>query len=450
MLSSTRHDRTAAMQRRHFLQTTTSAAMLSAVPAWAVAPTLRDAAREAWLYGLPLIEMAAARAALLKGTSPNTMSLGTALTTVDTQFVTTPNNDTLYARAWIDLGSGPVTVSLPATGTRYFSVALMDMYSNNFAVLGTRTTGSDGGVFTLVGPGDGASGPMTVRSPTRWVWLLARTLVDGPADLAAANAVQAAVTVRGPEGTVPRAEAGRGAPWPEYFRSVQALLVENPPPATDLAALRNFAPLGLRVGGGFDASRFSPDQVAHIEAGVNDARTLLRSARAGRIDGGWSYPKATLGNFGQDYLYRAQVAIGGLAALPPEEAMYLRAATPQGSPLFDGSVGHRLSFPAGTLPPVNSFWSLTMYEATPEGQFFFTRNAIDRYAIGDRTPGLVRGADGSLDVWMTRDDPGEGRRANWLPTPRTRPFSIILRAYLPKAELLTGAYRLPPLQAVGA
>jgi hypothetical protein len=439
------------MQRRQFLLAASSSTALGALPAFAATPTLRAAARDAWLYGLPLIEMAGARAETLKSTAPNTLRRGRELTTLATQFVTTPNNDTLYARAWIDLAEGPVTVTLPASGTRYLSVALMDMYSNNFAVLGTRTTGPDGGVFTLVGPGDrAAAGPSLVRSPTRWVWLLARTLVDGAPDLAAANAVQDAIQVRGPACPVPAASAGRNAPWAEYFAAVHALMRENPPPATDLAWLRAFAPLGLLPSGPFDPSRFTADETAQIEAGVADAKGVLRSARAGRIADGWSYPKATLGAFGQDYVYRAQVAVGGLAALPPEEAMYLRAVTPQGSPLFDGAVGHQLHFPAGTLPPVDSFWSLTMYEATPEGQFFFTPNPIGRYAIGDRTPGLVRGADGALDVWLTREDPGEGRRANWLPAPAAKRFSVIMRAYLPQADLLTGAYRMPALRPITA
>jgi hypothetical protein len=95
---------------------------------------------------------------------------------------------------------------------------------------------------------------------------------------------------------------------------------------------------------------------------------------------------------------------------------------------------------------VDAFWSLTMYELTPDGQAFFTANPLERYAIGDRTPGLVRGADGSLDVWMQREDPGPERRANWLPTPQGKPFTVILRAYLPKDELLQGSYRLPGLE----
>jgi hypothetical protein len=105
----------------------------------------------------------------------------------------------------------------------------------------------------------------------------------------------------------------------------------------------------------------------------------------------------------------------------------------------------RLRFPAGGLPPVGAFWSLSMYEVTPEGQYFLTENPLARYSIGDRTPGLTFNADGSLDIWISRTDPGEARRANWLPAPAAGPYRLSLRAYLPKPPLLEGAYRLPPL-----
>lgn len=435
------------MKRRDLLAGCAAAATLGAIPAKAATASLQSAARDAWLYGLPLIEMAGARVVATKGAGPNVMVHSPELTTVQTQSVTTPNNDTLYARAWIDLSQGPAMLTLPAAGSRYISVALMDMYSNNFAVLGTRTTGPDGGVFTLVGPGEATRSSRAIRSPTPWVWLLVRTLVDGEADLAAANAVQEGVRLRAPAVTAPTIHANRHAEWAPYFSSVQALMLENPPPATDLAWLRSFEPLGIKTSGGFDPTRFSPAEAAQIEAGVAEAKGLLRSRRRpGPVADGWVYPKANLGDFGQDYLYRAQVAVAGLAALPPVEAMYMRPLSPQGSPIFDSAQGYRLHFPADRLPPVNAFWSLTMYEATPEGQAFFTPNAINRYAIGDRSPGLVKGADGSLTLWLTRQDPGDTKRANWLPSPAEKPFTLVMRAYLPKDELIQGSYRLPPLE----
>ncbi|HEX5378680.1 MAG TPA: DUF1254 domain-containing protein, partial [Phenylobacterium sp.] len=358
--------------------------------------------------------------------------------------VTTPNNDTFYSTAQVDLSHGPVSITLPPTGDRYISLALMDAYTNNFAILGTRTTGPNGGVFTLVGPNDAADGGRVIRSPTRHVWALARILVDGPDDAEAARSIQHQISMQGPAVEHPGPFAHRGAPWAEYFATAARLMADNPPQVTDRAVLEIMAPLGLAD---FDPGRFSPDEVAAIEAGVDEAR---KAARRGGLGGsgyveGWSYPNARLGDFGQDYGYRAAVALSGLAALPPVEAMYMRAQGPLPRDLFDGTSAWRLSFPAEGLLPVNSFWSLSLYEATDDGQFFFTDNPLDRYAIGDRTPGLTFNPDGSLDIWIGHDNPGPLRESNWLPAP-AGPFALFMRAYLPKPELLDGAYRLPPIQ----
>jgi hypothetical protein len=124
--------------------------------------------------------------------------------------------------------------------------------------------------------------------------------------------------------------------------------------------------------------------------------------------------------------------------------MYMRAAGDDGTGLFRGDGLYRLHLAKPV--PARGFWSLTMYEATADGQFFFTSNALARYVVGDRTKGLVRNADGSLDIWIGRADPGDARRANWLPAPASGPFSLTLRAYLPEPDLLQGRYRLPPVE----
>jgi hypothetical protein len=164
------------MQRRHALQRLTSLGLSAMLPvsARAATPDLRSAALDAWLFCLPLIEMAGARATTLSTATPNTLLRAEELATDTSRWVTTPNNDTLYARAWIDLAAGPVTIGLPASGTRYLSVALMDMYSNNFAVLGTRTVGGEGGRFTLVGPRDATDRPRAGSGCWRAPWSTAR------------------------------------------------------------------------------------------------------------------------------------------------------------------------------------------------------------------------------------------------------------------------------------
>lgn len=406
---------------------------------------LRTAAREAWLYTLPLIEVATTRArGQALGHRMGAFTHVRSLANHRHRAVTTPNNDTLYSTAQVDLSEGPVTITLPAAGERYLSLAFMDAYTNNFAILGTRTTGSDGGTFRLVGPRESVEGGPVIRSPTDHVWALARILVDGPHDLEAAREVQAGISMQAPASEAPGPFANRAAPWAEYFASAAALLAANPPPITDLALLRRIAPLGLMEG--FDPARFSPADAAEIEAGIAEAK---EAACRGGLGGsefiqGWSYPGPRLGDFDQDYEFRASVALSGLAALPPAEATYMRGEGDLPGNLYDGTKAWRLHFPADAPLPVNSFWSLSLYEATDDGQFFFTDNPLGRYAIGDRTPGLQRNADGSLDIWMGHEAPGPEREANWLPAP-AGPFALFMRAYLPKPELLDGRYRLPPV-----
>jgi|ERR1700674_2592811 len=438
------------VHRRLFLSALAAAAIRPSRPA--AAPLgLKAAAREAWLFGLPLIEIARVRAkALDGGGSPNKIVHARELATHTSRSVTTPNNDTLYSNAWLDLTQGPVAITLPKTDERYFSVALMDAYSNNVAVLGARTTGGDGGRFVVVGPDAATSEPLAIRSPTPWLWMLGRTLVDGKADLSAARAIQDELTVSGPAGSKPAATASRNARWDEYFRALQALMNESPPRPTDTGLLRRISALGLQIGGTFDPDRFPAPAAAEIEAGVADAKVVLRGGMGqGLRHDNWVYSKINIGDFGQDYLYRAQVALGGLGALPRAEAMYMLAVNDDGRPALDSARTWKLSFPANAPPAVGAFWSLSMYEITGEGQFFFSENPIGRYTIGDRTPGLRRGPGGSLDIWMTRTDPGGERTASWLPSPAVRPFSLVFRGYLPKPAMIEGEYRLPAVRMAG-
>ena len=443
------------MDRRQFLAVT--AAALASTRAYAeersqaasqatAAGSLRVAARNAWLWGLPLVEMAEQRAARsAEGVKVNTFQHQRALITAKGQFVTTPNNDTLYSQAWLNLEKGPVTISVPASSGRYYCVPLMDMYSNNFAIVGTRTSGSSARTFTVVGPQEASNIPMAIRAPTNWVWVLGRTLVDGDSDLPKAHDFQDGWSIKGPEADAPKNYAKRSAPWDQYFASVQELMNESPPPVTDARMLESMVPL-IQFGEAFEPSRFSPDQVAEIKAGTADvANLLLEVRRKSLVRNGWSFPRFSLGDFGQDYDYRAAVAIGGLAALPRVEAMYLRSAGADGRG-FDGSQSWKLTFPADQLPPVDAFWSLSMYRITADGQLFFAENSINRYTIGDRTAGLKRGADGSLEISMSRAEPISDPNANWLPTPAEGKFVLILRAYRPKSSLLEGLYQVPAVQ----
>lgn len=404
---------------------------------------LESAAMEAWIYGVMLIENANAR--WMTEAPTNTLLHAYELTTVETQFVTTPNNDTLYSRAWIDLDGGPVTLHMPAAGKRYVSYAFMDMYGTNFAILGTRTTGNEARSVTLVGPHAATSDPLAIRSPTRWVWLLIRTLIDGEADRPAANAIQNAMRFDAPSRPKAPQYATRDAKWDQYFASVQALLIENPPPFEDMIFFDRISRLGLGPLGGFNAAGFSAAEIAQIESGIAKGKAAVIGRRSGNIRNGWMYPRANLGAFGTDYLFRAQVAVGGLAALTREEATYLRPVYTDGGFLWPSEKPWVLRFEKGNMPPVDAFWSLTAYERTDGGAFYFFNNPINRFAIGDRTPGLKYGADGSLEIYIQRTDPGGAKSSNWLPAPPSRPLALNMRFYLPKAQMLDGLYTMPAL-----
>jgi hypothetical protein len=444
------------MTRRKFFLGAAAAA-LAPHAGFAAAPDLKTTARDALLFVLPLLEMAATRDRLLaRGAAQNVIYHRRELADASSRSVTSPNNDTLYSAGWLDLTQGPVTATLPDVGQRYFSLQLMDMYTNNFAVLGTRTTGSAAAKFTIVGPNDAIAAPdrNVLRSPTPHVWALARVLVDGAGDLDAARAAQAGIVIDGPKVTAsPRASAvaavAQDAGWQDVFAEANRLLAEERPPVTDLALLGRIAPLGVGPGATFNPNTFSDAEREAIAAGVAQARALVIDPRnRGQAVQGWYYPGPTLGIWGQDYGARAVVARTGLAALPRDEAMYMRPAGSDGNALYDGRKMWQIHFAPGQLPPVSGFWSLTMYERTSDGQSFFTENALKRYAIGNRTPGLKTNDDGTLDLWIGHDDPGPERQANWLPAPAGA-FTMTLRAYLPARSLLNGDYKLPPMTAAG-
>ncbi|WP_101675780.1 DUF1254 domain-containing protein [Alloalcanivorax mobilis] len=412
---------------------------------------LRSIAKQAYLYTVPLVIMETTRKWRI-GAGANVFNHARKLLNHRSRWVTTPNNDTLYSDAWLDLSKGPVTITVPDTGERYISLAFMDMYTNNFVVLGTRTTGNNGGVYTVVGPDQAIPGDAAevVRAPTTRVWALARILVDGPDDLAAACAVQDGLFVHegaSKDDVEPGDPVLRSADWKEYLKAANRLLRRERPPVTDGLVLQRIAALGIGPDQTFDASVFDQEQAGAIEAGIEDAKAYLvkiQRARGAMIQG-WTYPNSGNGNFGQDYLLRAVVAVGGLGALPIEEAIYMRADGDQAEGLFDGNQDYVLHFPAGEMPPLESFWSLSLYEATDDGQFFFADTPLRRYAVGDRSPGLSWNEDGSLDIWIGSRSPGEQRQSNWLPAPQG-PFALTFRGYIPKRALLSGSYRLPAVK----
>lgn len=412
--------------------------------------SLETAAQASYAYTLPLFELGSTRAFYR-----NLFLHRPTLADASSRSVTTPNNDTLYSSAWLDLSGGPLQITLPASGDRYFSLALMDFYSNNFAVRGTRVDGGTPKILWLAGPGwDGTppAGVELIRSPTRSVWALGRTYVLDQADIPAGVAVQAQLTVSPAAGSGPTAaqpsdqeDAPERTDWHAYFTHVQKLLAENPPPPQDAAYVqRALGPLGL-LDGRFDASTLDADQLQQIARGAQHAYDAARGTVIGKAVDGWIAPQPELGNYGDSYDYRAAVALVGLGALPNAEALYFFGDGDNGTQRYDGNAVYTLEFPAGQLPPVGAFWSVTLYEAEDDGNLFFYDNAQKRYAFKSGDPGLVYEADGGLRLRFSHAEPTPGEDPNWLPAPAGL-FTVVLRTYLPDAALLDGRYRLPALR----
>lgn len=413
-------------------------------------------AAAAYVYTLPLVVMETFRRRRIARAGMHRLLHAPRLLNPRDRAITTPNNDTLYTDFWLDLRQGPVRVTLPDTAERYISLHIVDAWSNTVAVLSPRTTGTDPLTLTLVGPADDADGLTgnIIRCPTAMTMGLFRTLVDGPDDLPGARAAQAAMVLeaaefQGEEGPL----IDRHAPWQGYFAEANRLMRLNPPPVTDLAVLRQIHALGIGPDQHFDPDDFSSADAQAITEGIVQAidelqRMQQASSGAGALPDGWQFPPRKMSVFGEDYRNRAHIAITALLALPLEEATYIRADAMAGQAL-DGRQLWRWHFPAGHSLPADAFWSLTLYEPTADGESFLVNNQLDRYAIGDRTPGLEINENGSLDIWIGHDHPGAARESNWLPAP-PGPFNLWLRAYHPGTSLIEEKYQIPDLEPVAS
>jgi hypothetical protein len=426
--------------------TALSLAALVAAGVVFVGPQTPGLLTRAYLYGLPGYEIARARdTAQTLGQQPlNNLVHNRQLAGYKTRLITTPNNDTLYSSGFLDLSEGPVSITVPVFGPRYYSLAFIDAYTNNFAIIGQRTIGGNGAHLLVVPPGWTGAAPQgvtVVRSPTPQIWLLVRILIDGPQDLGTVHQLQDQIVITGPATSAlpaihvpPLAQSTGGA----FVRVVNQVLAEDPPPAADAPELQALAAVGI----GANAPPLSWRQrlLWHVAYPLLEGSLIKATEVRTNLVNGWSYSNPDIGNFGTDYAYRAAVALRGLLALPQEEAIYTTPVVDdQGQPL-DGSHSYSLHLAAGT-PPAKAFWSLTAYAPDPDGRLYFTDNVIHRYSFGDRTAGLVRNADGSIDILIQHDQPASG---NWLPVPAGH-FVLTMRAYLPGADLQDGTFHYPPL-----
>ena len=419
---------------------------------------------EAYLFGYPLVIMELTRQAAEQNIGPEN-HLRRVRQFPDASFkeVVRPNVDTLYTTAFIDMQQGPWVFVMPANSQRYEVMPFMDAWTNVFAAPGSRVTGKAGGKYLLVPAnwqGEVPAEMQVLRAPTRIVWLIGRTQTNGAADFSLVHPLQdglqlhrladwQAGNIAAPpkwqpsaNKTVPPIVQMRQMDVSGFFGYVGKLMQDNPPAADDAPMLSKMRSIGIRPGSAPDWSWLDKHCIA-LGRWLADWKIAQELKKPRDAVQGWVTPPGNLGNFGTDYRIRAVVAMIGLGANLPADAMYPSASVDVlGRPL-DGSKQYRLHFPPGGLPPAKAFWSVTAYGADD----FLIENSIQRHALGSRDK-LLTNADGSLDLYIQAAPPPEKWQANWLPVRQGQAFILNARLYWPLPDALEGRWHMPGLERV--
>ncbi len=430
---------------------------------------------EAYMYGYPLVTMEYTRrvttnAATATGFHAPMGQFVRMRVYPNAKFrdVTAPNADTLYSTAWLDLTREPFLLSLPDMGDRYFLMPMLDGWTNVFEVPGTRTTGNKAQTFAITGPGWNGKLPAGVKqlkAPTNMVWILGRTYCTGtPEDYKACHAVMDRYDLRplsamGKPYTPP---AGKVDPTIDtktsvreqvnkldaeaFFKLLATLMKNNPPAREDAPMVQKLAKIGIIPGKDFDLSRVD----AAISKGlakvpqVAQEKIMAHIKKAGKLENGWTFMPQT-GLYGTDYLQRAFITAVGLGANRPQDAIYPTSTVDAAGKKYSGASRYVVHFDKGQTPPVNAFWSITMYDTG----YFFVDNALNKYTVSPRNA-LKYNADGSLDLYIQNESPGKDKEANWLPAPRGE-FVLMMRLYYPKTtapSIIDGTWIPPGVKAV--
>lgn len=431
----------------------------------------RAIAREAYIYGFPLVDSYRIQHSYFVDTKNpeykggwNEIHNTARVYTPDDKAIQTPNSDTPYSFIGADLRAEPLVLTVPEVEEgRYYSLQFIDMYTFNFAYVGSRATGNGTGSFLLAGPswtGEKPEGVKEViRSETELVFVLYRTQLFGPDDIENVKKIQAGYKVEALSAFLGQ-PAPAAAPTvdfmtpltpdeqktsPEFFDELNFVLQFCPavPAETELRA--HFARLGIEAGKPFDPDALTPETRAAIEAGMADAWAAFKQFKEAELDTG---RKSSADGFGTraflngDYLARMSSAVLGIYGNSKDEALYPVYFVDADNKPLDGSGRYALRFAPGGLPPVNAFWSLTMYELPAS---LLSANPLDRYLINSpMLPNLAKDADGGLTLHVQHESPGADKEANWLPAP-AGPFFMVMRLYWPKQEALDGTWTAPPL-----
>jgi hypothetical protein len=434
-----------------------------------------EAGVEAVVYGLPLVIMDITMKKTTNVTKPEGFAAPANQFVNLREFpnaafkdVVRANVDTLYSSAFLDLAKEPMVLSVPDTKGRYYLMPMIDAWTNIFASPGKRTTGTKAGNFAITGPGWTGmlpAGVQELKSPTNMVWIIGRTQTNGPKDYPVVHAIQKGFKLvplssfgksyTPPQGTVdpiidmktPPVEQLEKMRAATFLNTLAMLLKSNPPPASEAPVLAKLAKIGVVPGEKFEPAKLDPAVAKGLEKSVAVALEKLKAAskETGAPVNGWRVPPMILGNFGTDYGARAVVALIGLGANLPADAVYPSTFVDGDGKPLNGVNRYVLHFDKGQTPPVNAFWSITMYNADS----FFVDNPINRYAISSWMP-LRKNSDGSIDIYIQRESPGKGKGANWLPAAEGE-FNLTMRIYWPNDKapsILDGTWKPPAVVMV--
>ena len=431
-------------------------------------------AQDAYIYGYPLVTMEMTRrvmtnVAAVEGTRGPMGQFVKLRKYPDASFkdVTAPNADTLYTTAWIDVGDEPWVLSMLDMKDRYFLFPMLDGWTNVFQVPGKRTTGTRAQTYAITGPGWKGVLPASVkeyRSPTSMVWILGRIYCTGTQeDYAAVHALQdqfklVPLSAYGKSYTPPAGKVDASIDMKTavreqvnrldavaYFNLLAQLMKRNPPAAADAAEVARFAKIGLVPGKDFDAGKFDAAFAKRVPQVAFDRIMLqFKVNKAIRNINGWAFD-AEAGVYGTNYLNRALVTAIGLGANRIQDACYPTSQKDADGKEYVGSNKYVTRFARGQLPPVGGFWSLTMYDEN----YFFVANPINRQSISAREK-LKANPDGSVDLYIQKDNPGPDKESNWLPAPAGK-FVLMLRMYWPNEKspsIINGTWKPPPVRRV--
>ncbi|MGD0353567.1 MAG: DUF1254 domain-containing protein [Dehalococcoidia bacterium] len=435
----------------------------------------QQVAYDATVYGFPLVIMDLTRQVLTAVPAPNANGapvnqFGNKKTFPDATFtnVVNPNADTLYSSAWVDTAKEPIILSVPDTQGRYYLMPMLNLWTDVFGSPGSRTTGTGAGNFAITGPdwsGNLPDGITEMKSSTRWVWIVGRIACTGPSDYEAVWKLQDQLKLTPlsawgtnyvPPTNVPVDQGVNIKVSPlnqlltldaaNYFNYICQLMVDNLPYEADAPLLANLANIGIKTGADYKSYFAGLDDgvKSAIQTGYQSALAKIPTANMGNSKNGWQMVYDT-GDYGTNYMFRAAIAYRGLGANLIDDAFYASASAGSDGAKFSSDDKYVIHFNKDEIPPVNGFWSITMYN----DKILFAANPINRYCLGSLSdPPLIKNLDGSIDIYIQRDSPDSAKMPNWLPTPASGDFSLTIRLYWPQEAVLDKTWVPPAVQLV--